>query len=128
MNIVELLWVFGLLGSGFFVSRLLGAFGVLAECAGALIGAASWVAVCKVLGFLLSRFEQSYPSRPACKQNRCMASDYEVLIVSQNKTELKCSCGDRYLSMKNRFMIMSGDSSPQPYMRRRNVFSKWKKE
>lgn len=69
------------------------------------------------------------PDRPACRNGRCRADDYEFLEWPEGARKegtgcsycYQCRCGDRYVQRGTRFVEIAQDATEKPFM----ALSKW---
>jgi len=121
MTLIELLW--------FVVCAFVAAnaalwayhrWGWLGGVGGFLVGFfITWVALYGVIWvlFLPVRIIHSgLPDRPTCRNRKCRSADYRLERLGKEQFAVRCKCGLLYRKQGRRFVELSPDGSPRPYM------------
>jgi len=125
MNIVELFYFLGFIGSALVGGLLLGRhFGTFVGCIGAGLGLICWGGL-----FWKIADKRFMIGRPPCRLGKCSDSKgYSFVKIIDGKAQYQCRCGDKYILDGNRFLILNEKGIAQPYMKRKHAFAKWQIE
>jgi len=129
MNVVELFYFLGFIGSALAGGWLLGRhFGTLGGCIGAGLGLICWGGFVWGINLLVNKLDKLYPGRPTCRRGKCNAKDYAFRGLKDGCVQLQCRCGDNYISSANRFMAVDEAGIVHPFMTRKHMFAHWQKD
>lgn len=126
MGLIDLLTFLFLLALGLIVGRTLWeSFGFYYGLIGFFVGIATGLGFLDILHFVIGLIERWFPLRPICKVQKCVSSDYKWVYDEARGDVFQCNCGDTYLKSGKRFMQLTSEQGPIPYMKQ-NALNQWK--